>query len=75
MLSGDQLRRIRLARGLSQKDISTATGINSRIIGAIERFEIEPSQEQHDKYVKAVYSLPEKELKNKTKKGKSETNE
>lgn len=71
MLSGDQLKRIRLARGLSQKDIATETKIAIRTIGAIERFEYEPSQEQHDAYVKAVYKLAQKELGNgrKTKKG------
>lgn len=60
MLSGDQLKRIRLARGLSQKDIATETKIAIRTIGAIERFEVEPKQEQHDAYIKAVYKLAQK---------------
>ena len=63
MLSGDLLKRIRLARGLSQQDIATAIGVSKRYIGAIERFEKNPSQETHDKWVEAVYTLPNKKKK------------
>ena len=60
MLSGDLLKRIRLARGLSQKEVAAASGINIRILQGLERFEIETNQRYVDAYVKGVYSVPAK---------------
>jgi transcriptional regulator with XRE-family HTH domain len=61
MVSGDVLRRIRLSRNLSRRDIANATGINFRVLTMFENFEREPSQEQYDAYLKAVYTLKAKD--------------
>lgn len=61
MVSGDILRRIRLSRNLSRKDIANATGINFRVLTMIENFERDATQEQYDAYLKAVYTLKAKD--------------
>lgn len=67
MLSGDLMKRIRLARGLGRKAIADATGISERIIGGWERFENTPNQKQYDAFIKAVYTLEPRELGNRKK--------
>ena len=63
MLSGDQLKRIRLARGLSQSAVAKLCGCGKDAISKIENYKLIPSQELHDKIIKAIYTLEDKSKK------------
>lgn len=71
MLSGEQLKRIRLMRGISQSQIANAMGLTNRYIIYIEQGQREMSQETYDKYIKALY---DDETKNASKTRKTKMN-
>ena len=60
MLSGDLLRRLRLSRGLTQKEIAGAIGCSIKWITECENFRQVPSKETYDKWLKAIYNLPDR---------------
>lgn len=60
MLSGDQIKRIRLARGLSQKQIADFCKCNKTTISKIESFQVNPSEELYEKIIKAIYTLEDR---------------
>ena len=59
MISGEKIKRIRLSRGLTQKQIADFCGCDRAYISEIESFKKIPSQELYDKIIKAVYTLDE----------------
>ena len=60
MLSGDQIRRIRLSRELSQKQIADYCKCGKDYISKIENFKMTPSEELYEKIIKAIYTLEDR---------------
>ena len=67
MISGEKIKRIRLSRGLTQKQIADFCGCDRAYISEIESFKKIPSQELYDKIIKAVYTLDEGNSETKVK--------
>ena len=69
MISGEKIKRIRLSRGLSQRQIAEFCGCDRAYISEIESFKRIPSEELYQKIIKAVYTLEDrsKEVKRKRK--------
>ena len=74
MISGEKLKRIRLSRGLSQRQIAEFCGCDRAYISEIESFKRIPSQELYEKFIKAVYTLDDKSKEPKRKNRKGEVN-
>ena len=77
MISGEKIKRIRLSRGLSQKQIAEYCGCDRAYISEIESFKRIPSEELYEKIIKAVYTLDDrsKEVKRKNRKGEVNVND
>lgn len=58
MISGEKIKRIRLARGISQKALAEAVGCPKEYISKIENFAMIPNEELYEKIIKAIYYLP-----------------
>jgi transcriptional regulator with XRE-family HTH domain len=74
MISGDKIKRIRMARGLTQQQISDAVQCPKEYISKIENFKMYPSEELYEKIIKAIYSLPDRS-KEPPRKGKNRKEE
>lgn len=75
MISGEKIKRLRLARGLSQKQIADFCKCDRAYISEIESFKRIPSEELYNNIIKAIYTLDDrsKETKSKSKR-KDEVN-
>lgn len=60
MISGEQFRRLRLSRGLSQNDIAKEAGITKNYVSIFENNKQAVSDEVYEKMMKAVYELKSK---------------
>lgn len=74
MISGEKIKRIRLSRGLSQKQIADFCGCDRAYISEIEAFKRIPSEELYEKIIKAVYTLDDRSKETKRKNRKEEVN-
>lgn len=75
MLSGEKIKRIRLARGLSQKQIADFCKCDRAYISEIESFKRTPSEELYEKIIKAIYTLDDRTKETKVKgKNRKEVN-
>lgn len=63
MLSGDQIKRIRLSRGLSQKQVADFCKCGKDYISRIESQKMIPSEELYEKIIKAIYTLEDRTKK------------
>ena len=63
MLSGDQIKRIRLSRGLAQSAVAKECGVGRDAISKIENYRLIPSEELYEKIIKAIYTLEDKTKK------------
>ena len=63
MISGEKIKRIRLARGISQKALAEEVKCPKAYISKIENFAMIPSEELYNKIIKAIYSLPNRNEK------------
>ena len=76
MISGEKIKRLRLSRGLSQKQIADFCKCDRAYISEIESFKRIPSEELYNKIIKAIYTLDDRsnETKGKGKNRKDEVN-
>ena len=76
MISGEKIKRLRLSRGLSQKQIAEFCKCDRAYISEIESFKRVPSEELYEKILKAIYTLNDrsKETKRKSTDRKDEVN-
>lgn len=74
MISGEKIKRLRLSRGLSQKQIAEYCKCDRAYISEIESFKRIPSEELYEKIIKGIYTLDDrsKEVKNKKSNRKDE---
>lgn len=63
MISGEKIKRLRLSRGLSQRQIAQFCGCDRAYISEIESFKRIPSEELYNKIIKAIYTLEDKTKK------------
>lgn len=63
MISGEKIKRLRLSRGLSQRQIAQYCGCDRAYISEIESFKRIPSEELYNKIIKAIYALEDKTKK------------
>lgn len=63
MISGEKIKRLRLSRGLSQRQIAEFCQCDRAYISEIESFKRIPSEELYNKILKAIYTLEEKKKK------------
>lgn len=56
MITGEQLKRIREMRGISQAMLANYLGITNRSIIYIEKMEHQISEELYERWIKALYS-------------------
>ena len=63
MISGEKIKRLRLSRGLSQRQIAQFCGCDRAYISEIESFKRIPTQELYEKILKAIYTLEDKTKK------------
>lgn len=76
MISGEKIKRLRLSRGLSQKQIADYCKCDRAYISEIESFKRTPSEELYAKIIEAIYKLDDrtKVTNNKGKNRKDEVN-
>lgn len=63
MISGEKIKRLRLSRGLSQRQIAEYCGCDKAYISMIESFKKIPTEEMYQKILKAIYTLEAKKRK------------
>ena len=67
MISGEKIKRLRLSRGLSQKQIADFCKCDRAYISEIESFKRIPSEELYNKIIKAIYTLDDRSNETKSK--------
>lgn len=63
MISGEKIKRLRLSRGLSQRQIAEFCKCDRAYISEIESFKRIPSEELYNKIIKAIYTLEDRTKK------------
>ena len=63
MISGEKIKRLRLSRGLSQRQIAQYCKCDRAYISEIESFKRIPSEELYKKIIEAIYALEDKTKK------------
>ena len=71
MIGGEHIKRIRLCRGLTQKQIADFCGCDRAYISEIESFKKIPSEELYNKIIDALYTLESGSNKLTNAKGKN----
>lgn len=68
MISGEKIKRLRISRGLSQRQIAVYCGCDRAYISEIESFKRIPGEELYQKILRAIYTLDPKTAPCKKKK-------
>jgi len=74
MISGEKIKRLRLSRGLSQKQIADFCKCDRAYISEIESFKRIPGTELYNNIIKAIYTLDDRSKEIKRKQRKDEVN-